>query len=316
MYFVTGATGFIGSSLVRALTDRGDRVRALCRSVPDLPEGADGVAGDLLDPDSVRTAMRGCTRVFHLAAHARAGGPTETYERINVGGTQNIIDAARHHGCERVVFTSTCATLGPSNGEVHDETNIKDGPWFTPYERTKRLAEDLALESGLDAILVHPSRVFGPGPLTPSNSVTRLVDLYRRGLFRFSLGDGSSIGNYVFVSDVVDGHLAAMARGRSGERYLLAGENASLRQFLDRVGECTGRPRTIVGVPPGLVRRLALLEERRASWTGGSPMISADHVDRFLANYAFTTAKAEAELGYAPRSLSRGIRQTLDWLDA
>ena len=290
-------------------------MRALCRTVPQLPSGAVGISGDLLDAQSVRDAMAGCSHVFHMAAHARAGGPAETYENINVVGTQNVIDAARHHRCERAVFTSTSATLGPSDGGVHDETNTKDGPWFTAYEATKRAAERLALGSGLDAVLVHPCRVYGPGPLTQSNSVTKLIDLYQRGLFRFSLGDGRSVGNYVFVDDVVDGHLAAMASGRSGERYLLGGENASLGQLLDKIGEVSGHRRTVLGIPSGIVRRLAAVEEWRAKLIGGSPMISADHVDRFQANYAFTTAKAQSELGYSPRMLAEGIADTLEWLD-
>jgi len=152
--------------------------------------------------------------------------------------------------------------------------------------------------------------------MTQSNAMTRLVDLYRRGLFRFSIGNGRPIGNYVFVEDVVDGHLAAMDRGEVGERYLLGGENASLGDLLDTIGACTGRRRTLVGVPAVWARRMAAMEERRASWMGGYPAISVDHVDRFLANYAFSTDKAQRVLGYAPRPIAEGLRATLVWLDA
>jgi nucleoside-diphosphate-sugar epimerase len=315
VYFVTGASGFVGSSLVRRMVARGDRVRALCRGSAVLPEGVEAVPGDLLDADSLRHAMTGCQRVFHLAAHARAGGPEETYERVNVTGTQHVFDVARSLGCERVVMTSTAATLGPTGSLVHDEGNVHDGPWFTPYEETKRRAEDVALASGL-AVLVHPSRVFGPGPLTQSNALTRLIDLYRRGLFRFKLGRGRSIGNYVFVDDVAEGHLQAMDCGQTGERYLLGGENVRLSELLDAIGQASGRHRYVVGVPQGWVRWLASLEETRASWMGAQPAVSADHVDRFIANYAFCIDKARRDLGYAPRSLSTGLAETLEWLDA
>jgi len=315
VYFVTGASGFVGSALVRKMVARGDRIRALCRGPTVLPEGVEVVHGDLLDVDSLRAAMSGCQRVFHLAAHAKAGGPVETYERVNVRGTQHIFEVARSMGCERVVATSTAATLGPSGASVHTEADVHDGPWFTPYEETKRRAEEVALSSGI-AVLVHPSRVYGPGPLTQSNALTRLIRLYRRGFFRLKLGQGQSIGNYVFVDDVADGHLQAMEHGCTGERYLLGGENATLSELLDAIGTASGRHRRVMGVPTRWVRGLARLEETRASWMGSEPAISADHVDRFSANYAFCIDKARRDLGYTPRPLSRGLSETLAWLDA
>jgi farnesol dehydrogenase len=323
---VTGASGFIGSTLVRVLAESGWPVRALVRPGRAVAGGTDKavrtVEGDILAPDTLARAMAGCTRVFHLAAYARnwARAPA-TFFAHNVLGTRNVLAAARAAGVERIVLTSTIVTFGPTPpGAVADETTARsDGRPFTAYEETKALAEREALaagDAGAPVVVVNPTRVYGPGPLSEGNSVTVMIDLYARGRFPFLLAGGANVGNYAFVEDVARGHLLAMEHGRPGERYILGGHNSSLRGLLETVDRVSGERHRTVSLPAPLARLYAGVEELRARWLGGSPRITPGWVDTFLHDWAFSSAKAERELGYAVTPLADGLRATHQWLQA
>jgi len=323
-FFVTGATGFIGSKLVAELVRRGHAVRALVRRTSDAV-GLEGeriatVEGDIGDRGSLLRGMEGCSGVFHLAAYARnwARNP-RTFFKVNVEGTRNVLGAARSAGVGKVVLTSTMVTLGPTPpGTVGDERMARITPrFYTEYEESKTVAEQAALRMGSESppvVVVNPTRVYGPGKLTEGNSVTVMIDLYDRGKFPFLLAGGVNVGNYAFVDDLVRGHILAMERGRVGERYILGGENVSLRGLFDLVDEATGKRHLRLNLPAWLAMAYGRLEGMSARWFGRYPLITPGWVETFLRDWAYSSAKAERELGYTVTPLKEGISLTCEWL--
>jgi farnesol dehydrogenase len=323
-FFVTGATGFIGGRLVAELVRRGDAVRALVRPAGSR-EGLENerittVVGDIGDQSSLRAGMEGCSGAFHLAAYARnwARDPG-TFFQVNVEGTRNVFEAARAAGVGRIVLTSTMVTLGPTPpGTVGDECMPRSTPrFFTEYEESKAAGEREALAlaaDGLPVVIVNPTRVYGPGKLTEGNSTTVMIDLYDRGRFPFLLAGGVNVGNYGFVDDVVRGHLLAMEKGRVGERYILGGDNASLVRLFDLVDEVTGKRHIRISLSAGLAMAYSCAEKRKAEWFGLYPRITPGWVATFLRDWAYSSAKAERDLGYTVTPLKEGIGLTCEWL--
>ena len=332
--FVTGATGFIGTRLVQALVERGRRVRALSRRdhvdpPPGFGRGRPGplehelveiVRGDITDRDSLLRGMEGCERVFHLAAYAKnwARDP-RTFYRMNVEGMQNVFDAARQHNVTRVVWTSSIVTFGPTPpGVVGDETMPRVTPkYLTEYEQTKAIAEQEALRraaEGFPVVIVNPTRVYGPGHLTEGNSLARLIDDYDRGRVPVLLNRGVNVGNYVLVDDVVQGHLLAMERGRIGQRYILGGENATLKEFFRTIDRVSGKTHFQIPLLHVTPLAFAWLQKKRAEWFGVYPAITPGWIRTFLVDWAYRSDKAIRELGYGPTRLEDGVRITYQWL--
>lgn len=321
---VTGATGFLGGLLARHLARENHQVHTLCRRTADVTSlQQDNIRilwGDILDPASVGAAMDGCRRVFHLAAYARSWARDKSlFYDVNIGGLKNVLDAAVKASVERVVFTSTSLTSGPSHGSETRETDGPPGEFFTDYERSKFLAErevQSTYAESLDVVTVNPTRVFGPGVFTEGNSVTRLIHRYVQGRWRLILGNGKAVGNYAYAPDVIRGHVLAMERGRRGEKYILGGTNATLGTFFSVLGKVSGRRRRLVSVPGEVAIALARGEEIRARWLGGSPLITPSWVMHFLSDWAFSSSRAEMELGYHVTPLEEGIRKTIRWLQS
>jgi len=330
--FVTGATGFIGTRLVQALVQRGEGVRALSRRERlEPPPGTDGPSplehelvelarGDITDRDSLVRGMGGCRRVFHLAAYAKVWARDPgTYASINIEGMRNVFAAARQHDLERVVLTSTVRTLGPRpRGVVGDEEMPRATErYLTEYEETKTIAEAEALQKAADGfpvVIVNPTRVYGPGHMTEGNSVARLIDDYDRGRVPILPNRGVNVGNYVMVDDVVEGHLLAMEKGRVGERYILGGENASLKEFFRTIDRVSGKRHFQLPLLRMAPLIFAWCQKKRAEWFGVYPSITPGWVRTFFVDWAYRSDKAIRELGYAPMSLEEGIRITYEWL--
>lgn len=316
---VTGATGYIGGVLTRCLLSHGYLVHALVRDpikAQILPPEIRIFAGDLFDNAALDLALEGVEEVFHVAAYAKpwASDP-QTYFRMNVEGTKNVCLAAARNSVRRLVFTSTAGVFGPSLGgaAVNEETRPR-APLRTTYEQSKVMAEAMILErvaQGQDIVIVNPSRVYGPGPSAYDNGVTKMIRLYLAGKFRFYPGDGNSIGNYVFVEDVIKGHLLAMEKGVAGERYALGGENATYRTFFEQLKAVSGVHHRMFPIPIGWMRTAAKWMQWRAEKFGTPPLLTPEWIDRFMEHWELSSAKAANHLGYQPVSLQEGLLHTV-----
>ena len=314
---VTGASGFIGAHVARLLGARGDTVRALCRGAPPAAAGpVEWTPGDVTDAAAVAAAVEGCDAVVHTAAlYSYARADAAAMQAVNVAGTRHVLDAAAGRGA-RVVVTSTAATCGPVAGRVADE---RDAPaaWElqVPYKATKLAAERLALAraaEGADVVVVNPTTVVGPGDRRPTPSGQMLRDA-AAGRMRGYM-PGAAI-NVVGVEDVAAGHLLALARGRAGERYLLGGEDLPLREALAIAAGAAGRPAPRVPVPWRAALAAAHLARAGARLRGREPhLLVLDEVRLARVPMRFSSAKAAAELGYAPRPAREALVAAVAWL--
>jgi farnesol dehydrogenase len=263
--------------------------------------------------------MKGCEWVFHLAAYTKpvSKDPDLPY-RTNVTGTINVLEAAKEMAVRKVIVTSTAGTMGYSRDglPVGEETNKTPG-YHTEYERTKAISEKAAIgysTDKMDVILVNPTRVFGPGKLTTSNSLTRIIRLYCSGMWRIFPGDGNAIGNYVFIMDVVNGHILAALNGRGGERYILGGENHSYRSFFRITGEVYGKRRRLFVVPVSFLKLFVKIAGLYAKLTRQPTIITTSWIDKYLKNWIVSSDKAQSELNYVITPLEEGVRETIKWL--
>jgi nucleoside-diphosphate-sugar epimerase len=321
--FMTGVTGFIGSNLARQLAADGHTVNAIIRdTVPqdwkDIP-GLQLYQGDLQNMEALKGAMKGCDVAFHLAGFARpwSKDPGDFY-RINVEGAVNVFNAALDSGIKKVVFTSSAATMSPSvNGEPANEDTVRTIPFFNAYESTKAEAETKAREfsgKGLPVVIVNPSRVYGPGPINPSNSVTRVIAGYRNGSWRINPGNGKMTGNYVYIDDVVHGHVLAAQKGRAGERYILGGENITFDEFFHILEKVTGVKRQLIRLQVPVMAFAAKFLEWQNHITGIPPAITADFVKKYMVHWSLSSEKAINELGYRITPFETGVKETIEWL--
>jgi farnesol dehydrogenase len=322
--FLTGANGFIGLKLAERLAAEGDRIICLVRSPEKFYSlshltGAKAVTGDLDDITALQEGVAGCETVFHLAAYAKPWSKDKSIPyRVNVTGTENLLKASLVAGVKRFVFVSSAAVIGPSPGvEPIDEDFPRAVPWFNDYEATKARAEELVRSynrEGLETVIVNPPRVYGPGPINESNALTKMMRLYSRGRWRILPGDGSCVGSYVLVDDVVSGIILAAKHGRPGERYALGGENLTFNQFFDTLAELTGKRRLLVPFPVWLMSAIARVMEWQAPLTGWPPLLTAAWVKKYLNHWSLSSARAERELGYQITPFREGAALTLEWL--
>jgi len=319
---VTGATGFVGAAVARALLRDGAAARVLVRPAADVRNLAglalERVAGDLNDPDSLARAARGCEAVFHVAADYRLGARDfETLYRTNVEGTRHLLAAARAAGVPRVVYTSSVATIGiPGDGTPGDETTpVTLADMVGHYKRSKFLAEQVAREAartGTDVVIVNPSTPVGPGDVKPTPTGQMVRDA-AAGRIPAYVDTGLNI---VHVDDVAQGHLRAFAHGRSGESYILGGEDLTLREILIQIAGIVHRPPPRVRLPAAAILPVAYLAEGFARLTGGSTRITVEGVRLARKRMFFSSEKARRELGYQARPAHAAFVDAIDWLRA
>ncbi len=316
---VTGASGFVGSAVVRALLAEGIGVRALVRSTS--PRGnLDGLActiveGDIRDAGAMAAALAGADQLYHVAADYRlwARDPAEI-ERTNIEGTRTVMDAARAAGVARIVHTSSVATLRPSrDGRPVDETAaLGPGEGIGAYKRSKLGAERLVeamVADGLPAVIVNPSTPIGPRDIRPTPTGRIIVDAARGRIPAF-VDTGL---NLVHVDDVAAGHLLAARLGTPGERYILGGEDITLRVFLAEIAARVGRKPPTIELPRLPLYPLAWAAEAMAQLTGREPMLTADGLTMAKARMFFASAKAERVLGYRARPYLAALDDALGW---
>jgi nucleoside-diphosphate-sugar epimerase len=319
---VTGATGFIGIHLCNELARRGYIVNALYRSDEKARylknKNIRLFRGDVTDTLSLKNAVKGCDFVFHLAAYAQVWSKNpRMFHEINYTGTLNVLNEAEQAGVKKIVVTSTAGVLGPSDGDMVDENTKRQVPFFTLYEKTKSDAERLILgraAKGMNVVIVNPTRVYGPGLLNASNSVTRIIKSYVKGKFRFLPGNGESIGNYVFISDVISGLILALEKGVAGERYILGGENLSYKDFFKVLSELSGCKYRLFRFPLGLMLFVSFIMLVMAKTFGLKPLITPGWVRKYNYNWVLSSDKAREKLGYKITPLKEGINETLNFI--
>jgi len=323
MILVTGATGFVGSAIVRRLLDNGETVRVLARPGSDR-RNLDGLSvdvteGDLLKPDTLVDVVAGCEGLFHVAADYRLWTrDPEAMFRANVEGTRQILLAAGRAGIKRMVYTSSVATLGIVPGGVADEdTPVSYEDMIGVYKQSKFRAEEAAkqviAEMSLPAVIVNPSTPIGPRDIKPTPTGRMVVEA-AAGRMPAYVDTGLNI---VHVDDVADGHLLAYEKGRIGERYVLGGENLELGDILTRIAEICGRKPPGVRIPHDLIMPIAHIAELWTRLTGGSePFVTVDGVRMAKKKMFFSSAKAENELGYSARPAGEALRDAVDWFRA
>jgi dihydroflavonol-4-reductase len=320
--FVTGATGFVGSAVARALLAAGFGVRALSRRQSAKANldglGVELVEGDMRDPAAVDAGVKGARYVFHVAADYRLWAPDpDEILRANVEGTRVVMEAAATAGVERIVYTSSVATLKPrDDGEPADETRpLTESEVIGAYKKSKVAAERLVeamVNDGLPAVIVNPSAPIGPRDRRPTPT-GRLIVEAASGRIPAFVDTGL---NVVHVDDVATGHLLALRKGRVGERYILGGENMTLAELLARIARLTGRTPPRISLPRWPIYPIAYAVEAMARRTKREPFVTVDGLR--LSEYLmyFTSAKAERELGYRPRPAKEAIRDAIDWFRA
>ena len=317
---LTGGSGFLGSSVLRALLARGVRVRALVR--PASPRGnlaglgCEVVEGDLSDRASLAAALRGVRYLFHVAADYRLWAPDPgVIQRVNVDGTRALMSEALAAGVERVVYTSSVAALkvAGATAPVDENAPLDPDEAIGAYKRSKTLAErvveEMVRHEGLPAVIVNPSTPVGPRDIRPTPTGRMILDAARGKIPAF-VDTGLNIAH---VDDIAEGHLLAFERGRVGERYILGGENMSLRDLLAEIARQTGRRAPRFSLPRGPLLPLALGAEAVARLTGKEPLLTVDALRMSRYRMFFTSAKAEHELGYRARPPSEAVADALAW---
>jgi len=322
LVFVTGATGFLGSHVARALSDQGANLRLLVRPTSNLKNlqglNADTTVGDLRDAASLEKAMAGCDTVFHVAADYRlwVRDPQEMY-RSNVEGTRALLEAAHRNGVRRVVYTSSVATIGfKSDGTAADEESpVSLADMIGHYKRSKLMAEQVAMEAGrrMHVVTVNPTTPIGEQDVKPTPTGRIVVDFLKR---KFPAYVETGL-NLVDVRECARGHVAALEKGRAGERYILGGEDLTLKQILDKLGEITGLPSPKVKLPYFFAFMTGVVDE---AITGmilrREPRATIDTVRMGKKKMFASSAKAERELGWKIVPVDGALRRAAEWFRA
>lgn len=319
---LTGATGFIGSNLFKKINKTENQINVLCHDNSEIISDNSNVNifwGDIKNIQSVEKCMQGCDQVYHLAAYARGWAKDKSlFFEANTRAVENILDSAIKLRVKRVLFVSTGLTFGPSNLHSNDESTTRFLPPFTVYEASKIEAENIVttyLDKGLDVITVHPTRPFGPGVISEANAVVKMIDLYLTGKFRFKLGNGQAMGNYVFVEDVAAGCIKAMNRGRSGEKYILGGENVSYNQLFETISELAGKKYHMWPIPESVALAFGYIEEFLGKTTNHQPFITSGWIRTFAKDWSFSCNKAIREIDYKITPFKLALQKTIEWLE-
>lgn len=319
--FITGASGFIGKHLAISLADQGFRVHALVRrsSISDELNHPNITLfnGDLLDKESITSAMTNCRQVYHLAGIAKVWMPDRaSYYNVNVIGTRNVLEAAKSIGVEKILITSTAGVFPPATQAPVNEQSSKRPELYTRYEQTKNEAEELArfyYKDGLPVVIINPTKVYGPGLIDDSNTATMMIRDYILGKWKFIPGDGNGIANYVFIDDAVKGMISAMSIAKPGSQYIIGGYNASFNTFFSIIRKQTKINNRLFHIPYRLIRAIAFVEDIKAKLKI-KPFITSEWVKKIPYNWSKDVSLAKTQLGYHPISLEEGIARTIKWL--
>ncbi|HVW95293.1 MAG TPA: NAD-dependent epimerase/dehydratase family protein [Mucilaginibacter sp.] len=317
---VTGATGFIGRNLCLRLAKQNYTVLALCRNIshPYLirHKNITPVKGDILDRASLVKAMEGCNQVYHTAAMAKMWCRNKNdFYATNVTGTRNVLELSGDLSVAKVVYTSTCGVWGPTVKYPMTEEDPRIDGFAIDYERTKYLAELEAKsfwEKGLNVVTVNPSRVYGEGPITDSNTVGKMISGYLKGKWRIIPGDGTQVANYAYLDDVVSGHIAAMEHGVAGNRYILGGEDISFNSFFETLRNISGKNYNMIRLPQPVIEAFSHFERLKTSLTGLPPVFLPEFAARLKMDQKYSSKKAATQLSYKITPFKEGMARTIN----
>ncbi|RMF73784.1 MAG: NAD-dependent epimerase/dehydratase family protein [Acidobacteria bacterium] len=319
---LTGGSGFLGGHVALSLRDAGHEVALLVRrpgAVADLGPGFEIVRGDLLDPAAVERAVAGREAVVHLAGVVKRWLPDRTlFERVNVAGTLRLADAALRAGARRFVYCSSFFALGPTDGRrPADESLAHDGRPRNEYERTK-LAADLEMRAlqdrGLPIVILYPGIVYGPGRLTEGNLLAGVARDLLRGRLPGTIGPGDRQQCLAYAEDVAAGFVAALERAPDGSRYILGGENVTVRQALQIIAEAGGVEPPRREIPYWLARLIGHAYLLRARVLRIPPALTPDEVEIHARSWAYDSGRARRELGYRITPAREGLTRMVRWL--
>jgi farnesol dehydrogenase len=318
---VTGVTGFLGGRIAGRLAAAGHAVRGFVRDPArweDRPQGAEDVVGDVEDAAALRRALSGCDAVVHCAAMVKSWAKDKgEFDRVNVGGLENVLDAAEAEKA-RVLYTSSFIARGPTDGAVFDEnTPHAPGAPRNDYERTKRTADLLAREaaaSGARIVRLYPGVGYGPGSLTAGNHVVQNLILHARGKVPGMLGAGDRRMSFAYVDDVASGFVSALERAKDGSAYILGGDNKTLADLFAAFEAETGIAAPRMKIPYAAARLAGRLQRWRAELLGVEPELTDEVVRIYAHEWAYSSARAEAELHYRVTPLREGVARTVAWL--
>lgn len=320
--FVTGATGFVGSHVARLAAEQGAELRLLTRrssNLTNVPKGAELVQGDLREPAKFAAALRGCDALIHVAADYRlwVPDPAEMY-KANVEGTRELLRLAREAGVRRVVYTSSVATMGfrKDASVVDEETSVSEADMIGHYKRSKWLAEQEAIaaaRAGQDVVILNPTTPVGAMDVKPTPTGRIIVDFLNK---KFPAYVDTGL-NLVDVDKVARMHLGALERGRFGERYILGGENLTLKQILDKLAAMTGLPSPTMKVPHGVAMAFAFFDETvTGKLRGKEPRATVEAVRMGKKMMWASSAKAARELGWRVLPVDGALRNAVEWFVA
>ncbi|MBE9146353.1 hopanoid-associated sugar epimerase [Planktothrix mougeotii] len=315
--FVTGGTGFIGANLVRLLLNNNYAVRVLVRPESNLGNlknlDVEIVEGNLTD-SNLSQSLKGCQVLFHCAAHYSLWQKDKALlEQYNILGTRNILAAARQAGIERTIYTSSVAAIGVKPGVVVDETYQSPVENLVGYyKKSKYWAEQEAhhaVKLGQDIVIVNPSTPIGPGDIKPTPTGDLILRFLRQKMPAY-VNTGL---NFIDVRDVAQGHLLALEKGKTGERYILGHQNLTLKEFLDLLSEITGLPAPEKTVPIWLPLSVAWVDEMILSRLGKTPSIPLDGVRMSRQSMYYNASKAVQELGLPQSSIKTALKDAVNW---
>ncbi len=321
--FVTGATGFIGSELVKELLKQGHYIHALYRDDRKIiikDKNLLYFRGEITEPVSLEKAMQGCSIVYHLAAYAKVWAKdSHIFYKINTEGTKNILSIAFKLNVKRVIITSTAGVIGYSDNTMADENHSPENGFFTDYEKSKHLAE-IEIErfsaKGLETVTLLPSRLYGPGLMSESNAVSLLIKKYVEGKWHFLPGNGNKSGNYVFINDVIKGHINAMNKNVAGERFILGGVNITYRSFFNTIGKVSGKKQWMIPVPVIIIFLASAFMWILAEMLNFKPTLTPGWARKYLHNWNLSSRKAMEKLNYKITPLEKGLKETIDWINS
>ncbi len=320
---ITGASGYLGNKLAHTLASQGKMIHALVRSdsAKDLllHPNITIFKGDILQKESLMGAMKECKQVYHTAAKVGVWAKKlSVFYEVNVEGTRNVLDAALLSGVEKTVFTSTCGVIGPTLNGPMDEKDTRSIGFEIDYDFSKKIAEDLVLQyakEGMNTVVVSPSKVYGPGNISHSLTANAIINTFLKKRITFIPSPGTYRVCFAFIDDIITGHLLAMEKGVSGEKYILGGINISYYEFFDRLrnlSQCNGN---IIKLPKSVIKTWAHVQELNHKIWGTAIRFTVKSVDHLFSNYIFSSKKATREIGYNITSLEEALQKTIHFLN-